>query len=118
MIIHLKTKYLDEDAEVAFAKYPYSQKVAIRLNSLRSWAAPLGEPLAVASVNIEGPLEPREIAIKDYSEGEGMLAALIAAGIVEDTGVALASGYVSTPIARLTDTALTEAKRQGVVITE
>ena len=112
MIIHLKTKYLDEDAEVAFAKYPYSQKVAIRLNSL------IGEPLAVASVNIEGPLEPREIAIKDYSEGEGMLAALIAAGIVEDTGVSVASGYVSIPIARLTDTALTEAKRQGVVITE
>ena len=112
MIIHLKTKYLDEDAEVEFATYPYGQRMAIRLNSL------IGEPLAVASVNIEGPIEPREIAIKDYSENEGMLAALIAAGIVEDTGVSVASGYVSIPIARLTDTALAEAQRQGVVITE
>jgi Asp/Glu/hydantoin racemase len=85
--------------------------VAIRLHSL------IGEPLAVATVNLQVPSrDPREIAIKDYSEGEGMLAALIAAGIVEDTGVALASGYVSIPIARLTDAAIAEAKLQGVVV--
>ena len=40
-------------------------------------------------------------AIKDYSENEGMLAILIASGIVEETGQYFKAGFVEFPIVRI-----------------
>ena len=40
-------------------------------------------------------------AIKDYSENEGMLEALVDAGIVADTGQRFAGGRVEFPIVRI-----------------
>lgn len=43
----------------------------------------LGEPVATATINTDHRLDPDEIIVKDYSENEGMVVALVAAGIVE-----------------------------------
>jgi len=47
------------------------------------------------------PLAPGEILIKDYSENEGMLDALVAAGVVSDTGRRIQSEYAVIPVAKL-----------------
>ena len=63
-----------------------------------------GEPVATATVNVEGvseTLPPSEALIKDYSENEGMMEALIRAGLVQDTGRRVPTGYVTVPVARL-----------------
>ena len=63
-----------------------------------------GEPVATATVNVEGvseKLPASEVLIKDYSENEGMMDALIAAGLVRDTGRRVPTGYVTVPVARL-----------------
>ena len=58
-----------------------------------------GEPIATATVNIpEMDLKENEVIIKDYSENEGMLEALVAAGIVVPTGRFVDSGFVTCPI--------------------
>lgn len=59
-----------------------------------------GSPIATASVWIPG-LQGDEIAIKDYSENEGMLAALVASGIVTDPHRFEPSGFVTIPVCRL-----------------
>ncbi len=63
-----------------------------------------GEPVATATVNVEGvseTLPESEVIIKDYSENEGMLDALVEAGLVEDMGRRVRTGYVTVPVARL-----------------
>lgn len=63
-----------------------------------------GDPVATATVNVEGVSEnlpASQVLIKDYSENEGMLDALIRAGLVEDTGRRVPTGYVTVPVARL-----------------
>jgi hypothetical protein len=61
-----------------------------------------GEDWAVASVNLVAErMEDDEVAIKDYSENEGMLDALIAAGVVQAPHRFADSGYVRIPICRL-----------------
>lgn len=60
-------------------------------------------PVARATVNMpEVKLAPDEILIKDYSENEGMLDALVNAGVVTDTGRREACGYVSVAVGKLT----------------
>lgn len=63
------------------------------------------EPVAVATVNMPNvDLEDGEVCIKDYSENEGMFAALVAAGVVERQPVrAIPSGFVNIPVAMLTE---------------
>lgn len=78
---------------------------ALRLNDAD------GGVYATASVNLpDVELAHDEICVKDYSENEGMLAALIAAGIVEDTGRRATSGHVTIPIGHITAGALEEAQ--------
>jgi len=91
------TRHGTDECEVYFSKYTNNNRVAIVLQDKET-----GEPYATASVNVvHADLKPDEVAIKDYSEGEGMLNDLVAAGIVEDTGKTVPSGYVDIPIARL-----------------
>lgn len=55
-----------------------------------------GEPVAVATVNIpEIPLAPGEVVVKDYSENEGMLDTLVAAGVVSAPSRAVQLRYVT-----------------------
>lgn len=63
-----------------------------------------GEPYATATVNlpeITPRIPVRCLLVKDYSENEGILAALEEAGVVEDTGQRVLSGFVELPVARL-----------------
>jgi hypothetical protein len=62
-----------------------------------------GLPVAKASVNVpDANLAPDEIAIKDYFENEGMLDALLEAGVVEAPHRRISAGYVQgIPVVRL-----------------
>ena len=60
------------------------------------------EPVAVATVNLPHvPLAKDEVIIKDYSENEGMLQALVDAGIVKPTGRMVVSGFVAMEVCKL-----------------
>jgi hypothetical protein len=62
------------------------------------------EEYTVATVNVPfADLPPGHVAIKSYSENEGVLEALIEAGVVKDTGVKLPSGFISLPVVALTE---------------
>ena len=63
-------------------------------------------PIATITVNIPG-LAPDELAIKDYSENEGMLESLMAKDLIELPHRYVVSGFVSLPIVR--------KKAQGIV---
>lgn len=55
--------------------------------------------------------EPGEVAIKNYSENAGMVATLVAAGVIEPTPLRhTLNGYVSVPIHRLTPAAAAAAR--------
>lgn len=84
------------DCELKFGQYG-NGRTAIQLIDKKD-----RDLVAVATVNMENdPLEADEVFIKDYSENEGMLQALINAGIVKDTGERVASGWVMIPKAKL-----------------
>jgi hypothetical protein len=57
-------------------------------------------PYMTASVNV-GHADPNEVAIKDYSENEGILQAMVEAGIVSEPIRTVKSGFVEIPICRL-----------------
>ena len=63
-----------------------SERIATATSCLNGWGFHPGEG---------------KTAIKDYSENEGMLAVLVNAGIVEDTGERFAAGHVEFPIVRV-----------------
>lgn len=100
--------FLNYECDVHIHEYTANKQSAIELiiadtehNQGRS--SEPGEPMCMATVCLPGyPFEKRETAIKDYSENEGMLASLIAAGIVEETGKTTRSGFVDIPIVRFT----------------
>jgi hypothetical protein len=64
--------------------------------------ADTGEPIATATVNIPPePLEDGEIIIKSYSENEGMVDALVKAGVIEKPHRAIKTGWVQADVAML-----------------
>jgi hypothetical protein len=61
-----------------------------------------GEQVAVATVNLPDVAAGRnEVFIKDYSENEGMLKALVEAGVVAATGRMVRTGFAEIPRAVL-----------------
>lgn len=61
------------------------------------------EPFAVATVNIPG-LKEGEVAIKDYSENEGVLKMLFMAGYISEPLRIEEYGFVKIPICKLLKT--------------
>ena len=57
-------------------------------------------PYMTASVNV-GHADPDEVAIKDYSENEGILKAMVEAGIVSEPVRTVQSGFVEIPICKV-----------------
>jgi len=61
-----------------------------------------GSPVATATINIpEFPLAKEYVIIKDYSENEGMLDALMKAGVVGKPTRFVQSGFVTCPVCKL-----------------
>jgi hypothetical protein len=61
-----------------------------------------GEPYSTVTVNLpDEPLGEDEVFVKDYSGGEGTLAALEEAGLARATGRSARSGFVTVPAALL-----------------
>lgn len=87
---------------LSLGRYPGTDALAIQLFQV-------GDPelLAVLSVNLpefKHLLEsPSETFIKVYSENAELAAEAFAAGLFEDTGKKVSSGYVTIPIWRLKD---------------
>lgn len=69
---------------------------------------PLEERIAVATVNLDGTVCPDHCAyIKDYSENEGMVTALIMNGLIKPRAVmTVQSGHVTVGLYRFTEKAL------------
>lgn len=95
---------MDQPVAIRFATYSNGQR-AILLETLD------GEPWATVTCAVSQPIPDGCVAIKDYSENEGLLAVLIDSGILEPNPVAvIPSGYVSPPVHRLTREALAVAE--------
>lgn len=59
-------------------------------------------PVATCTVNMpDVPLRRNQVLIKDWSENEGMAAALEAAGVIKPTGQTVRSGFVEIPVCEL-----------------
>lgn len=83
---------------VQFDEYTNNNRKAITLYEKET-----GEPFAVATVNIPG-LEEDEVAIKDYSENEGVLKMLFMAGYISEPLRLEQSGFVKVTICKLLKT--------------
>ena len=70
-------------------------------NSIQLFDAEDQMPYAVASVAIDEPLEPDEVAVKDYSENEGILKTLLKSGVVDHPHREVSTGYVRIPICKI-----------------
>lgn len=91
----LFTKYGEYDVLLKFSNYVGGQN---RIDLIDSED---GFPVAVASVSIEEDLKENEVAIKDYSENEGVLDFLMEEGIVSRPIRYFKSGYAKIPICNL-----------------
>ena len=79
-----------------FRRYADNDRIAILLRT------PEGEPVATATVNQpDFNLKPNQVLIKDYAENEGIPAALVNAGIIEDTGKTVPVGHARARLCRL-----------------
>jgi hypothetical protein len=66
-----------------------------------------GEPIARVTVNPGERVDDGRIAIKDYSENEGMVDTLLEMGIIKgDPLYTIPSGWVQIPVYELTDKGL------------
>ncbi len=91
-----KVKFLDWDCDVLLQKYANGRK-ALELADTYD-----GSRVAIATVNLpDVNLAHDEVIIRNYSETEGMLETLITAGIIEQTGRTVASGFVDLEICKL-----------------
>ena len=70
--------------------------------ALRLIDAEDGSPIATAMVNLPNAKSgPNTVFVKDWSENEGMMAALIEAGVVKPTGETVRSGFVEVQVCEL-----------------
>lgn len=82
-MFHLRTKYINEEAIVEWSKYQNGTHAMV-LRSRETY-----EPLMIPTINLEDMYDLPDkdhMYIKTYSENEGILDALVGAGLVEDTG--------------------------------
>lgn len=96
----IKVKFKKWNCIAVFKKYADNHRTAIELEDEKT-----GEPIAIASVNLsEKTIHKNEIAIKDYSENEGMVKALTEAGIIGDLIYSVQRGFVKIGIYQLLKT--------------
>lgn len=66
------------------------------------------EPFGMITVNVQKELKPGRVAIKDWSENEGLLDVLVEEGIISEPLAYIPSGFVDIPVCRLLATDLEE----------
>lgn len=91
----IKVKFKQWNCIAEFSRYVDNNRISIQLIEEKT-----AEPIATASVNltyIKG-MTDNEIAIKDYSENEGMVKALKEAGIIGELILTVQSGHVNIGI--------------------
>jgi len=99
--------YHGETCDIIFSHYVENDNVAIALRTKE------GFPFATATVNLIN-LPGHQVAIKNWSENEGMDEALIEAGIIKkDRLDETQSGFVVAPVYELTEEAIAEKKRRA-----
>ena len=87
-------RYYNWDCNVKIEKYSKGG-YAILLEDMRD-----GSPVATATLNIKG-LRDNEVAIKNYSENEGILDVLVDAHVITEPIRYEQSGYVKIPVCLL-----------------
>lgn len=107
-------RYKDYDCSLQYKQFIKGQNTCIQLVAAdtqhnRDQDVFPGEPIATATVNIEG-IPTDHVAVKDYAENQGMLEALTRANIVRPLITYREQGYVRIPICPLTDKALAYIK--------
>ena len=89
-------KFLGQQCNVEFGNYS-NGRVAIGLV-----ISGTGEPMTVASINLPFvEMASNEVAVKNYSENEGILELLIAANIISTPVRFTQSGFIQAPICKI-----------------
>lgn len=90
-------KFREWNCRISFDRY-LNNRIAIQLYDLED-----GSPVATATVNIPDLdfLNKDEVIIKDYSENEGMLEALINADIISKPLYYVLTSFVKCPVCKL-----------------
>jgi hypothetical protein len=93
----IKVRFKEWDCRLEVSRYSNGRLALLLVEDRKD-----GESVAVASVNLPFDyLGNNEVFIKDYSENEGMLNALNAAGIIEVTGERVWSGFAQVDKVRV-----------------
>ena len=95
MKIKLKTKYNDCDAILQISGYWHNDQTAIRVLGLN------GEPLLTATVCVDADIPSGHVAIKNWSENEGVLESLQKAEVIGDAVGIIPCGYVKATLHKL-----------------
>jgi hypothetical protein len=94
---------LNETVRVHFERYPNGQLALLLVTEDH-------EPWLTATSAISSPVPTGCIAVKDWSENEGVPAMLLKSDVIEGDPVArVSSGFVAIPIYRLTAAAILAA---------
>lgn len=102
----MRFMYHGEMCTVEFGKYIVNGNTSITLFTEN------GQPMTVATINL-GSLRQNLVAIKNYSENEGIEEVLIANGVIKDGVIyRVESGYVQAPVYELTDESLEIIKQE------
>ncbi|MDN5697737.1 MAG: hypothetical protein L0G70_07150 [Rubrobacter sp.] len=99
-VLPVRVKFAGIGSRVIHTSYVHSNTTALLLVDAADDSLVITASINVAGVSESLPED--QLVLKTYSEGEGLLEALGEAGVVEDTGERVASGFVECPIVRLT----------------
>lgn len=93
----MKVKFKEWDCLVRKQQYAATGGVALELIDAEDF-----EPIAMATVCVpDVPIHEDQVFIKDYSENEGILQALIDAGVVSQPLEWIEQGFVRLPLCKL-----------------
>ena len=93
------------DKKVSIIKTEYQSPKNIALLAVMETEAGR-EPFGMITVNVQQELKSGRVAIKDWSENEGLLDVLVEEGIVSEPLAYIPSGFVEIPVCRILATNL------------
>lgn len=73
---------MNRRCEVRWEAYPNGKLLVRLVDAGEESEAAFGNPVAVATADIETRMDADEIAVRDHSDNEGMVDALMAAGVI------------------------------------